>query len=250
MIVLPVVVLGEQQPGHKKKKSNHERQHHEHEEEGIVWENLSITTTDGRHVILHPFSGRVPAGQVCGLLGPSGAGKSSFMSALASGLGGGALSIDGQVYSYHPSSSGNAMPELYRRIPSHQVAWLQQHDDFFTMLTAEETLQLAAFLELPHLDETARQALVEQQLAQLGLTKVAHRRVGDASSSAVSTMTSSSSGRISGGERRRLAVALELLTEKHLLLADEVRGFASGTKREKSADASISHIATFHDDYL
>ena len=177
---------------------------------GLVWQDLVLSTPDGKHVLVHPFSGKVPAGTLCGILGPSGAGKSSFLSALA-GLS--SLSMEGQVYTYHPPADDAEKHPIYQRIPTHQVAWLQQHDDFFTMLTVEETLDLAAFLELPHLPLTKRQGLVQTQLQRLGLAKVANRRIGDASLL--------SSERISGGERRRLAVALELLTEKQLLLADE-----------------------------
>lgn len=200
---------------------------------GLVWEDLSLTADPkGDATILHPFSGRVPAGQVCGLLGPSGAGKTSFMSALADRTS--SLVMDGQVYSYHPPTDDDAddVQELYQRIPHHSVAWLQQHDDFFTMLTAQETLRLAAFLELPHLSQTAREELVQDQLRQLGLSGVAHRRVGEASS-----MTTSA--RLSGGERRRLAVALELLTEKQLLLADEVSGMSTTTTEHITS--SLTH---------
>ena len=136
-----------------------------------------------------------------------------------------------------------------------QVAWLQQHDDFFTQLTVEETLQLSAFLELPpEAGFVERQTRVDRTLTQLGLWHVRHRRIGAAVSVAANnggggggTVAASpwaafggrrrrkrlfpkrkrqrrraaSGGRLSGGERRRLSVALELLTQKQLIIADE-----------------------------
>ena len=186
-------------------------------EEGLVWQDLSVATTDKNEgvVLLHPCTGRIPAGEICGLLGPSGAGKSTFLRALAgkSGL----LHVKGHVSLYHREHDKE---ETYQSLETHQVAWLQQHDDFFTGLTVEETLQLAAFLELPTLPAVMRQRLVTTQLTQLGLASVAHRQIGETGQG------------LSGGERRRLAVAMEVLTDKQIFLADEA---TSGL------DASLSH---------
>ena len=51
---------------------------------GIYWKDLGVTVNgNNSHVLLHPFSGFVANGQVCGLLGPSGSGKSTFLAALS-----------------------------------------------------------------------------------------------------------------------------------------------------------------------
>lgn len=96
-------------------------------------------------------------------------------------------------------------------IPSGQIAWLPQHDSFFGMLTVRETCEMAAFLELPHWPASQRHDLVTSHLDALGLKSVQHRRVGAMAGSAG----------LSGGEKRRLSVALELITTPRLLLADE-----------------------------
>jgi ABC-type multidrug transport system ATPase subunit len=172
---------------------------------GLVWSDLSVISDQGK-VLLDDCSGAVANGMVCGVLGPSGAGKSSFLAALG---GQQTLSVHGQVYAYQ----GGFQDDLsLARIPVNQVAWLQQKDDFFGMLTVEETLRLAAFLELPHLPAKRRQQLVHSHLDALGLAHAADRRIGD---------YVGGGSRLSGGERRRLSVALELLTEKQLVLADE-----------------------------
>lgn len=174
---------------------------------GLVWSDLSVISDQGK-VLLDDCSGVVANGMVCGVLGPSGSGKSSFLAALG---GQQTLSVHGQVYAYHHTPSSQADLSL-TKIPVNQVAWLQQKDDFFGMLTVEETLRLAAFLELPHLSAVYRQQLVHSHLDALGLAHAADRQIGD---------YVGGGSRLSGGERRRLSVALELLTEKQLCLADE-----------------------------
>jgi ABC-type multidrug transport system ATPase subunit len=134
---------------------------------------------------------------------------------------------------------------------------LSQYDNFFDMLTPRETLEFAYYLEsikkktrMPQQQKRQQYNnhtnIVEKKLSSLGLLGVADRRIGDpikmdSGSSGRSgsrhffgvlrsklfgirggSTTTSSSGGLSGGERRRLSVALELIsTEPRLFLADE-----------------------------
>ncbi len=92
-----------------------------------------------------------------------------------------------------------------------QQAYVTQDDAFFSQLTVEETLQLAANLRLPRRMPAARkQTLVASLLAQLGLARCAATRVGGAKVRG-----------ISGGERKRLAIACALLASPSLLFLDE-----------------------------
>jgi ABC-type lipoprotein export system ATPase subunit len=238
--------------------------------EGLVWHNLQIWAARHHHhqdrqQLVQSTSGLLPNGRLAGLLGPSGSGKTTFLSSIA-GLSS-HLHVSGAVGHYttrnpasrrgnknHSAANSNTTADVIHiyPIPIQQVAWLQQTDDFFSMLTVQETLQLAAYLELLEHSAAERDAAVQRTAAQLGLSHALHRTVGDpgsgavqASSSsmavpflpkAVSTLSSSlpgrrtdnsnysydyGSGQLSGGERRRLSVALELLTDKQLLIADE-----------------------------
>jgi len=87
------------------------------------------------------------------------------------------------------------------------------------MLTARETIKLAAFLQLD-IDEFATLTLVDNILDSLGLRNVESRRIGDQMNSQRGSI-GSSGGCLSGGERRRLSVALELVSNPKVILADE-----------------------------
>ncbi len=97
------------------------------------------------------------------------------------------------------------------RVKGGHVAWLQQKDTFFNMLTVEETLELAAFLELPQFSERQRRRRVGKVMDSLGLGKLKNRRIGD----------SALHHGLSGGEKRRLSLALELLSSPKLFIGDE-----------------------------
>jgi ABC-type multidrug transport system ATPase subunit len=80
-----------------------------------------------------------------------------------------------------------------------EIALLQQHDDFFSMLTPNETVDLASYLQLAQYSKTKRQALSQEIIEALGLSHVQKRRIGGG-------RWSFSGASLSGGERRRLSV--------------------------------------------
>lgn len=117
---------------------------------------------------------------------------------------------------------------------------LSQHDNFFQMLTPRESLELAAYFEVLKQQKVHPAAkdyhkdLAESKLSLLGLSSVADHRIGDRTRLGGGTGGSGwlpkvnkvfskvrRSGGLSGGERRRLSVALELVTEPKIFLADE-----------------------------
>lgn len=146
----------------------------------------------GGTLLLRPVDLTVQAGELLAVIGPSGSGKSTLLTMLA-GLRRpttGSVLIDGDDVAFRQQD----------------VGYVPQEDIVHRLLTAREALTFAAELRLPE-DTTAdeRDAAVARVLEIVGLTDVADRRVG----------------RLSGGQRKRVAVALELISEPRLLLLDE-----------------------------
>ena len=186
---------------------------------GLYWSNLSVRTVNNVF-LLHDFSGYVENGHVCGILGPSGAGKSTTLSALGGTISSSSRSVvDGEIFHY---DKDNKRKESLR-VQGGRVAWMQQEDNFFNMLSVQETLELAAFLELPeHSDKQRRKRLISL-MESLGLAKLKNRKVGN----------SASHNGLSGGEKRRLSLALELISAPKLFLADEPSSGLDSTMSKK-----------------
>lgn len=182
---------------------------------GLIWTDLSVQSDDGQF-LLHNCHGFVPDGHLCALLGPSGAGKSTTLSALGGSISSASgLQINGDVLYYN--ADRETVEHLH--LESGKVAWLEQKDKFFSMLTVQETLELAAFLALPRFSRRQRIRRVHGTMDSLGLAKLKDRRIGD---SAVHRG-------LSGGEKRRLSLALELLSAPKLFIGDEpTSGLVSG----------------------
>jgi ABC-type multidrug transport system ATPase subunit len=206
---------------------------------GIHWNDLKVTI-GGRGVnatttLVHSFSGSLVNGQTCGIIGPSGAGKSTFLAALA-GTSAALLRVQGHVWLRSKRRDGteigrnNSLEQEEKGYANDkyddetevatfvtqqdgQVAFLQQQDSFFHLLTVRETMELAAYLEYPNTLKSKRSDLIDRSLDALGLASVAHRPVGED--------RSRTGAGLSGGERRRLSVGLELLSTPHVFLADE-----------------------------
>ena len=141
-------------------------------------------------------------GRFLALLGPSGSGKTSLLNALAGQTPAdkklrltGALAANGVAV-----DGGDAHRE--------RVAYVRQQDAFYSELTVRETLTAAAKMR----DVTDVDAEVAETLRAVGLAPCADARVGD----------QKTRGGISGGERKRLALACELVGDaKDIVCADE-----------------------------
>jgi ABC-type multidrug transport system ATPase subunit/pSer/pThr/pTyr-binding forkhead associated (FHA) protein len=146
--------------------------------------------------ILRKSSFIAAPGQFIGILGPSGAGKSTLLNAL-SGI--------------RPASSGRVLidgVDFYRNFDAlrSRVGYVPQDDIVHSELTVAQALTFAARLRLPAATPQPEiGALVAHTIANLGLSDRVHGRIWQ----------------LSGGERKRVNVAVELLSRPLLLFLDE-----------------------------
>jgi ABC-type multidrug transport system ATPase subunit len=153
--------------------------------------------------ILHGISGTVKNGTMCCILGPSGSGKTSLIHIISSKLASGpGRDVSGAVLCNQQELTASQ----FQRISG----LVTQEDIFNAALTVKETLMFAAKLKL-----TSQHAQrVEQVVKLLQLENCLPTYVGDDSNPYLKG--------ISGGEKRRLAIAVEILDpDISLLVLDE-----------------------------
>lgn len=162
--------------------------------------------------IIKDVSATVKSGLLLAIIGGSGSGKTTLLNALAGRAGG--LQQDGDILFNGRSPK--------RFISRGLTGYVQQTDHLMPYLTVRETLQYAAELRLPTSMSTAKKhSLVEQVILELGLKECAGTVVGNEWRKG-----------ISGGEKRRVTIGCQLLTNPSVLSLDEpTTGLDSFTAR-------------------
>nr|KYP67437.1 ABC transporter G family member 18 [Cajanus cajan] len=151
--------------------------------------------------LLHDISGQAIKGEIMAIMGPSGAGKSTFLDALAGRIAKG--SLEGSV-----RIDGKPVTTSYMKMVS---SYVMQDDQLFPMLTVFETFMFAAEVRLPpSISRSEKKKRVYELLDQLGLQSATHTYIGD-------------EGRrgVSGGERRRVSIGIDIIHKPSLLFLDE-----------------------------
>ncbi|CAB9527811.1 Putative white-brown complex homolog protein 30 [Seminavis robusta] len=147
--------------------------------------------------------GRARPGRMLAVMGPSGAGKSVFLHALA-----GRIKADKKL-----SLRGDRFLNLTLQPPSSilPAAFVEQEVNFFPRMTVRETVDFRVALHFGDLlGKASRDALVQDLLCQLGLLVAADTIVGDAKVRGISS-----------GERKRLSIAVEMISSPGLVCCDE-----------------------------
>ncbi|MCZ4590051.1 ATP-binding cassette domain-containing protein [Rhodococcus opacus] len=164
-------------------------------ETGLSLHGVGFVVEGSKQLLVDVSMGAGP-GSLTAMIGPSGAGKST----LARVIAGSANPSCGAV-----TFEGRNLHAEYPAVRS-RIGLVPQEDVLHRQLTVRQALRYAAELRLPPDTTTAdRDRVIAGVLAELALTEHADTRVD----------------RLSGGQRKRASVALELLTGPSLLILDE-----------------------------
>ncbi|KQJ90619.1 hypothetical protein BRADI_4g32850v3 [Brachypodium distachyon] len=178
-------------------------------DQGVVlsWEDLWVSAAGGggggtKKPILRGLNGYARPGEVLAIMGPSGCGKSTLLDALAGRLGS------------NVSQKGEILINGRRQKLSFGTsAYVTQDDVLMTTLTVREAVHYSASLQLPaHMPAAAKRERAEETLREMGLLEgnVADTRIGGWAHKG-----------ISGGQKRRVSICMEILTRPALLFLDE-----------------------------
>ncbi|KAH8286909.1 hypothetical protein KR018_009038 [Drosophila ironensis] len=173
----------------------------------LVWRDLCVYTNvggSGRGMkrIINNSTGAIQPGSLMALMGSSGSGKTTLMSTLAFRQPAGTV-VQGDIL-----INGRRIGPFMHRISG----YVYQDDLFIGSLTVMEHLNFMAHLRLDRrVGKEERRLIIKELLERTGLLSAAHTRIGSGDDKKV----------LSGGERKRLAFAVELLNNPVILFCDE-----------------------------
>jgi ABC-type multidrug transport system ATPase subunit len=144
---------------------------------------------------LHECNIEIPSNSLLAVMGPSGCGKSTLLKA----LNGESPGTSGQVY------IGGQELNRYFDYLKMQIGYVPQDDIVHRELTVDQSLWYSGKLRLPHLSDEQLLAKINQVLDELNIAHIRSNLVSN----------------ISGGQRKRVSIAVEILTDPLILFLDE-----------------------------
>ena len=168
--------------------------------------------------ILKNVSFKAKSGELLALAGPSGCGKSTLLGLLAGAITQPTISNNDDITTMASKSILiNNRPTVDAFTLRRISGYVPQSDALFPLLTVKETLLFSAHIRLPSSAFKLSEKLerVESLMAELGLAHVGNRRVGNVH------VDMDTRGGLSGGERRRVSIGVELIHDPPVLLLDE-----------------------------
>ncbi|KAK9165737.1 hypothetical protein Scep_000928 [Stephania cephalantha] len=169
----------------------------------LTWEELWVIASNGKSgsaAILEGVTGYAQPAEVLAIMGPSGSGKSTLLDALAGRLQSNAM------------LSGNILINGRRETLAFGTsAYVTQDDYLMTTLTVKEAVYYSAQLQLPDsMSKSKKMEIAETAIREMGLQDAMDTRIGGRTSKG-----------ISGGQKRRVTICIEILTRPKLLFLDE-----------------------------
>ena len=160
----------------------------------ITFENVSLSY--GKRIILDQISFKINQGQIFGMLGPNGVGKSTIFNLLTGLISPdtGSIKINDVDVTAYP---------VYLRTKKFKVGYVPQYGGYFNDLTLHENLR--AIAEIVIENKTLRLDKVENLISKFELENVKNIKAKF----------------LSGGQKKKLVIALSLLSDPKILLLDE-----------------------------
>lgn len=156
---------------------------------------LEVDSEDGSLSLLNDVNFCIPLGHFVAIVGPSGCGKTTLLKAIA-----GIKDITSGSFLWENrdlAEDGDFEP--------HEIGYVPQFSIAYDELTVDESVESSARLRV-NAGEDELNDIIDKALAETGLTEIADRQVK----------------LLSGGQKRRLALAMELVSSPRILLCDEV----------------------------
>lgn len=158
--------------------------------------DISLKVKDKK--ILQNLRCSARSGDLLAVMGPTGSGKTTLLNVIS-----GRLKPDSGIVTLNDSD--------FSKRERRRMAFVQQQDVFFTHLTVWETLYFAARIRLPEsLTEKQKRQRMDEIVDALDIRKCLKTVIGDVFVRG-----------ISGGEKKRVSIACELLTDPDIMLLDE-----------------------------
>ncbi|KFV70038.1 ATP-binding cassette sub-family G member 5, partial [Dryobates pubescens] len=165
------------------------------------WWNIALCRKKCTRQILKEVSFHIESGQIMGILGNSGSGKTTLLDAISGRLGH-KENFFGEVYMNGHQLKREQFRDCFSYVP--------QHDTLLSFLTIQESLTYTALLTLQKRSNDCIKKKVDAVLAELSLSHIAGKIIG-----------SRIFAGISGGERRRVSIAAQLLQDPKVMILDE-----------------------------
>lgn len=189
----------------------------------LTWSNIKLQLNTGeKQLLIDDVSGTVNAGELLALMGPSGSGKSTLLNILAHRSISGNMTQTGEILVNKEHATLSKIKQL--------SSYVEQEDSLIGSLTVKETVDFAA--KFAGIDSNYRKHLVDKTIAVLGLEEQRDVKIGSPIQKG-----------ISGGQKRRVSIASQIITTPSILFLDEpTSGLDSVASRE--VITTIKKLAT------